>query len=55
MIASELSYILDYQTYKHNPKNQNNEINMGFTTNTKFMILQLRQCKFWSIYIQTWE
>ena len=25
---------------------------MGFTTNTKFVLLQLRQRKFWSIHIQ---
>ena len=47
------SYIPNNQTYKHNPNNQNNHINVGFTTNTKFMLLQLRQCKFWSIHIQT--
>ena len=47
------SYILNNQTYKHNPKNQNNHINVGFTTNSKFILLQLRQRKFWSIHIQT--
>ena len=47
------SYIPNNQTYKHNPNNQNNHINVGFTTNTKFMLLQLRQCKFWSIHTQT--
>ena len=33
--------------------NQNNEINVGFTSITKFMLLQLKQRKFLSIYIQT--
>ena len=42
-----------YQTTNqtHNPNNQNNDINVGFTTNTKLMLLQLRQRKFWSIHI----
>ena len=35
----------------NNPNNQNNDINVGFTTNTKFMLLQLRQRKFWSTHI----
>ena len=33
------------QTYKHNPNNQNNDIDMGFTTNKKPALLQLRQRK----------
>ena len=37
---------------KPNKHNQNNDINVGFTTNTKFVLLQLRQYKFWSIQIQ---
>ena len=41
-----------YQTSKNNPNNLNNDINVGFTTNTKLVILQLRQRKFWSIHIQ---
>ena len=53
MIPWELTYIPNNQTYKHNPKNQNNEINVGYTTNKKVMLLQLRQLKFWSIHIQT--
>ena len=36
----------------HNP-NQNNDINVDFTSNTKVMLLQLRQWKFCSIHIQT--
>ena len=28
-----ISYIPSNQTYKHSPNNQNNDINMGFTTN----------------------
>ena len=39
----------EIQTYKHNLNNQNNEINVGFTSKTKFMLLQLRQRKFLSI------
>ena len=35
--------------YKYN---QNKDINVGFTANTKFMLLQLRQRNFWSIHIQ---
>ena len=41
------------QTYKYNLNKQNNEINVGFTSKTKFMLLQLRHCKFLSIHIQT--
>ena len=41
-----------YQTNKHNPNNQTKDIDVGFTLNTKFMLLQLRQRKFWSILIQ---
>ena len=41
------------QTYKRNLNNQNNEINVGFTNKTKFILLQLRQRKFLSIHIQT--
>ena len=43
-----------YESYNkpdtQNPNIQNNDINVGFTTNTKFVLLQLRQCKFWSIH-----
>ena len=46
------SYIPNNKPNKHNPNNQNNDINVGFTTNTKFVLLQLRQHKFWSIHIQ---
>ena len=46
------SYIPNNQTNKHNPNNQNNNINVGFTTNTKFLLLLLRQRIFWSIHIQ---
>ena len=28
-----ISYIPSNQTYKHSPNNQNNDINLGFTTN----------------------
>ena len=42
------SYIPNNKPNKHNPNNQNNDINVGFTTNTKFVLLQLRQHKFWS-------
>ena len=45
------SYIANNNPNKHNPNNQNNDINAGFTTNTKFLLLQLRQRKFWSINI----
>ena len=41
------------QTYKHHPNNQNNNIDVGFTTNKKPMLLQLRQPKYRSIHIQT--
>ena len=41
-----------YQTNKHNPNNQTKDIDVGFTLNTKFMHLQLRQRKFSSILIQ---
>ena len=46
------SYIPNNKSNKHNPNNQNNDINVGFTTKTKFVLLQLRQRKFWSIHIQ---
>ena len=46
------SYIVNDKPNKHNPNNQNNDINMDFTTNTKFVLLQLGQRKFWSIHIQ---
>ena len=46
------SYIANNKPNKHNPNNQNNDINVGFTTNTKFVLLQLRQRKFWSNHIQ---
>ena len=41
-----------YQTTNqtNNPNNQNKDINVGFTTNTSFVLLQLRQRKFWSIH-----
>ena len=45
------SYIPNNKPDKQNPKNQNNEINGGFTTTTKFVLLQVRQRKFWSIHI----
>ena len=45
------SYIPNNKPNKHNPTNQNNDINVGFTTNTKFVLLQLRQRKLWSIHI----
>ena len=48
-----LSYIPSSQTHTHNPNNQNNGINVGFNSNTKFMLLHLRQRKFCSIHIQT--
>ena len=35
------SYIPNSQPNKHNPNSQNNEINVGFTANTKFLLLQL--------------
>ena len=47
------SYIPNNLIHKHDANNQNNNINMSFTTNTKFMLLQLREHKFWSIHIQT--
>ena len=31
------------ETCKHNLNNQNNKINVGFTSKTKFILLQLRQ------------
>ena len=46
------TYQTTKQTNKHNSNNQNNDISVGFTTNTKFMLSQLRQRKFWSIHIQ---
>ena len=46
------SYIVNNKPNKHNPNKQNNDINVGFTTNTKFVLLQLGQRKFWSIHIQ---
>ena len=36
-----------------NTNNQNNDINMDFTSNKKFMLLKPRQCKFCSIHIET--
>ena len=42
------SYILHSKPNKHNPNNQN--INVGFTTNANFVFLQLRKRKFWSIH-----
>ena len=43
-----------YQTTNLTKDNPNNHryISVGFTTNTKFVLLQLRQHKFWSIHIQ---
>ena len=38
---------------KHNPNIQNNDIDVGFTTNKKPMLLQLKQHKYWSIDIQS--
>ena len=46
------SYIPNNKPNKDYPNNRNNDINVGFTTNTKFVLLQLRQRKFWSIHIQ---
>ena len=46
------SCIVNDKPNKHNPNNQNNDINMDFTTNTKFVLSQLGQRKFWSIHIQ---
>ena len=46
------SYIPNNKRNKHNPNNQNNDINVGFITNTKFVLLQLRQHTFWSIHIE---
>ena len=46
------SYIGNNKPNKHNPNNQNNDTDVGFTTNTKFVLFQLRQRKFWSIHIQ---
>ena len=39
-------YTPNNQTTKHNPNNQNKDINVGSTTNTKSMLLRLRQLKF---------
>ena len=36
----------------HNPNNQSNDINVDFTSNTEFMLFQLRQRNFCSIHIQ---
>ena len=52
LIAWEVSYKPNNQSQKHNSNNQNNDINLWFTSNTKFMLLQLRQRKFYSIHIQ---
>ena len=44
-----------YQTTnpnQHKPNNQNNCINVGFTTYTKFVLLKLRQRRFWSIHVR---
>ena len=40
-------------THRHNPNNQSNDINVGFTSNTNFRLFQLRKRKFCSIHIQT--
>ena len=42
----------NYQTYKHNSENQNNDFNVIFTANTKFVLLQIRQQDFCSIHVQ---
>ena len=52
MMTYTTQFCKSYTRNKHNPNNQNNDINMGFTTDTKFVLLQLRQPKFWSIHIQ---
>ena len=44
-------FIHTKQPTKHNPNNQNNDIDVGFNSNKKFMLLQLRQRKYWSIHI----
>ena len=44
-----------YQINKRNPNNQNNGINVGFITNTKFVLLQLRQRKCSSHRISTFR
>ena len=46
------SYIPNNQTNNHNPNNQNKEINVGFITNTKFLLLQLRHRNFRIIHIE---
>ena len=38
------SYIPNNQLNKHNLNNQNSDINVAFTANTKFLLLQLGQC-----------
>ena len=47
-----VSYMPNNLTNKHSPKQQNKDINVDFTANTKFVLLQLRQRQFWSIHIQ---
>ena len=47
-----VSYMPNNLTNKDSPKEQNKDINVDFTTNTKFILLQLRQRKLWSIHIQ---
>ena len=37
----------------NNPNNENIDINVGFTSNTKFILLHLRKLKFYIIPIQT--
>ena len=58
MTTYKPNFMKNFHTYQitkhtHNPNNQNNSINVGFTSNTKFMLLQLRHHKFCSINIQT--
>ena len=46
------SYIANNKPNKHKPNSQNNDINVGFTTNTNFVLLQLRRHKLCSNHIQ---
>ena len=47
-----VSYMPNNLTNEHSLKQQNKEINVDFTANTKCVLLQLRQRQFWSIHIQ---
>ena len=49
-VAWEESYITNNQTPKRNSNDKNNNIILGFTINTNFELLQLRQRKFCSIH-----